>query len=419
MSDLAIRGGKPIRAASWPRWPDFDTDTERTLCEVLASGRWSLSGPNKAEKSYEQRFSESFSRYIGLPFCVPTANGSSALTTAFGALGIGYGDKVLVPGLTWVACASAVMRSGATPVIVDVHPDTLCISGDAVESALKSHSVAGILLVHLYCNPVDIQRFTRISIANRIPLIEDCSHVHGACFEGKKAGSFGRISIFSMQQTKLLTSGEGGAALTSDPDLYNRLQQLRADGRIYTEVPELDKLDIIEKGDVQGCNHSLSEFHAAILLDRLKVLDSENERRSKSAKKLNGLLREVDFASSLDRNKEADSPSYYKYCIKFDMKRFPGVRIAKLAEALSLELNIQISPIYPALSKNRLFKPSKFFRLPAHRRPVCPRLPIAERASEECVGLPHNALLGTSYDLQKIVEAIKKVHDGRLELSAF
>src|SRR5258708_17044047 len=126
--NLAILGGLPVRRMPWPKWPRADEGTERNLLDVLYSGRWAISGIYNGQKLYERRFAEAFAEFHAIPFCVPVCNGTAALTVALEALDVRYGDEVLVPGITWVACASAVAGIGGIPVLVDVEPDTLCMS---------------------------------------------------------------------------------------------------------------------------------------------------------------------------------------------------------------------------------------------------------------------------------------------------
>jgi len=138
----AIHGGIPIRRKSWPRWPQADERTEQALRDVLYSGRWTFSGFYHGRECYEKKFARAFADYNGSRFCVPVANGTSALMTALQALGIGAGDEVLVPAVTWVACASAVIAVGAVPILVDVEPKTLCMSVLAAKKALTPKTAA-------------------------------------------------------------------------------------------------------------------------------------------------------------------------------------------------------------------------------------------------------------------------------------
>src|SRR5262249_20614829 len=246
-SRLALFGGDPVHDASWPVWPAPTSSALRMLQEAATSGRWAVSGAFVGTEPFERRFLRAFAGYQGVPYAVPTTNGSAALTIAMEALGIGPGAEVIVPGLTWVACASAVAALGAVPVIVDVDPKTLSISARAAEAAITGRTRA-MLVVHAYCSCADIDAFVALSARAGVPLIEDCSQAHGAEWDGRKLGTFGQLGVFSLQQTKVLTCGEGGVVTTSSAELHDRLQQLRADGRRYAAQQTAGQLDLEEAG---------------------------------------------------------------------------------------------------------------------------------------------------------------------------
>ena len=132
---LAIHGGPPVRPAGrpWPCWPRYTDEARREVDAALASGRWAISGPWTGEPCRARRFAEQFAAFHGVEHCIATASGTAALLVALEALDVGVGDEVIVPGLTWVASASAVIRANAVPVLADVDPDTLCLSVEAAQ----------------------------------------------------------------------------------------------------------------------------------------------------------------------------------------------------------------------------------------------------------------------------------------------
>lgn len=410
---LAILGGPSIRNKPWPKWPRADPETERNLLDVLHSDRWAISGMFSGRKPYERRFSEAFAKFVDVPYCVPVCNGSASLTVALQALGVGYGDEVIVPGLTWVACAAAVARIGAIPVLVDVEPDTLCISVNAARRALSPRTRA-IMIVHLYSAVADIDGFLRLSNETRIPILEDCSHAHGAMWRSQRVGTFGRIGAFSLQESKLLTSGEGGVAITRDPDLYDLMVQLRDDGRVYTDnAPGIGWPDVVEVGDVLGTNFCMSEFHAAISLDRLKHLDHENDIRAQNARCLDNLLVEVDNVFPLGRRPEITRPTYFKYCVRVERDAFGNADIDLIRRALMAELNIYLEPLDDPLNNCVLYNP---LRSPIiskeHRDELNPSrfsLPIATKARQDCLTFPHSLFLDNEDGMEDISAAFMKI----------
>jgi dTDP-4-amino-4,6-dideoxygalactose transaminase len=304
---LAIFGGTPIRRHPWPQWPQATKRTEQYLLDVLFSGRWSIGGKYNGKPLYARRFGESFARYHNVSYCVPTINGSAALVIALEALGVQPGDEVLVPGLAWVSCASSVTRIGAIPVLVDIDPDTLCMSVEAARNAISSRTKA-IMLVHSYCTVADLDSFVELSTETHVPLLEDCSQAHGATWKERRVGSFGKIGIFSMGQSKILSCGEGGVAITDDADLYDRMEQFHGDGYRYkSSPPVIGEGELEEVGAVQGHNFCMSEFHAAILLDQLDYLDQQNRHREHNGEYLRKLCLEIGHVKPLYRHPNIDT----------------------------------------------------------------------------------------------------------------
>lgn len=418
--DLALFGGPAVRKLPWPLWPTADVGTELVLKEVLYSGRWALSGAYRGKESFEKRFARDFANYCEVDYCVPTVNGTAALTIALLALGIGIGDEVLVPGLTWVACASAVMSVGATPILVDIEPATLAMAPAAARAAWSMRTAA-ILLVHPFCRIADIDAFVELCDERGVPLIEDCSQAHGAQWRGRKVGSFGAIGCFSMQQSKLLTSGEGGAVITSHRQLYERLQQLRADGRIYSGSQQLAKLDLVEVGSVQGQNFCLSEFQAALLTDRLTHLDSENQQRECFVAALRAMLQESGLAALPPVDTRASRYVYYNLLLQVDTAKFSNASVDAIARALTAELNVQVSPVYLPTTRHPLYNPLGSPRIKgrpdlASFDPGRFQLPSAELARSRCITIPNWPLLDGVAGAQSVHVALKKVEKASLQL---
>ncbi|MFF4601512.1 DegT/DnrJ/EryC1/StrS family aminotransferase [Streptomyces sp. NPDC001339] len=398
---------------AWPTWPTYTAQTEERLLTALRSGRWAVSGSYTGERSFEESFAQAFAGYLGAAHAVPTCNGSAALTIALEALGVGAGDEVLVPGLTWVACASSVLRVGATPVLVDVEPETLCMSVAAAEAALTERTKV-VMAVHLYGSAVDLDAMTELTRRHGLALLEDCSHVHGAMWRDRRLGTFGSAAAFSLQQTKLLTCGEGGVAVTSDPEVHARLYRKRADGRRHREGAPLGELELEELPGVQGYNYCMSEFNAAVALDGLGRLDEENARRRESMRHLERLLDGVEGARPLARPAAVSAEAAYQFCIRLDPEVFgPGAK-HKVAALLTQQLGAHIEPIDAALHRNDLYQPltSGWVRPaadPERARALDPArfaLPVAETAGENAVVLPHRMFLAEPGRMELIATAL-------------
>lgn len=412
--NLALLGGEPTTRRTWPRWPRADEGTERILADVLASGRWAISGPFRGRECYERRFAAAFAAFNEVAHCTPTTSGTGALTMALLALGVGRGDEVLVPGLTWVACASSVVNVGAVPILVDIDPRTLAIDASRAREAITDRTVA-ILIVHPFCALADLDALIALAREHDLPLIEDCAQAHGARWRGGRVGTHGAVGCFSMQQSKVLTCGEGGAVITSDPVLHDRLEQIRCDGRRFSDAPVEGNLELVEVGEVQGRNLCLSEFQAAVLLDRLEHLDDENRHRARRAEELEERLAEVDGVSPLETDDRVTERTYYNFVVRIAPEVFKGNSVDVICQALSAELGTSVNPVYVPLNRHRLLCP---WNLPPGDLDEREKtrfdlsrfsLPEAERARRTCLTFVHPALLGDAGTVEEIVRAIKKV----------
>lgn len=413
MSVLAIAGGSPVTTDPWPRWPEFDEETVSAVADAVRSGRWSLTGAYTGEQPYERRFAARFAEFVGVPYCVSTDHGSSALTLALQALGVGPGDEVIVPALTWVATASAVLAVNAIPVLADVDPGTGCLS---VESALPvlTERTRAILPVHLHSRMADVDALGAFARDRDLAMIEDCAQAHGARWSGALAGSFGGAGAFSMQQGKVLTCGEGGAVTTSDADCYDRLQQLRADSRRYPEhEPALGHPYLVDVGEVMGTNLCLGELQAALLLDQLDRLEVQLDRRAAASEILDDRLARVHGLSPLERDPRLERPSIFEYAVRRSPDAFGGASTAAVCRAMEAELGVRVMQTDRPLHQNVLYQPanSPRFRDAADRalRAADGAFPEAEALYRDLILLPHRVLLSDADRMDEVVEAFEKV----------
>ena len=413
--DLAIAGGMAVVDFDWPVWPRQRSRALELVTDTLGSGRWTLSGPWTGRRSNEQTFAEQFAAYNEVTHCVPTANGTSALVVGLESLGVGAGDEVLVPGLTWIASATAVLNVNAVPVLVDIDPESLCISADAIEAAITPKTRA-ICVVHLYNSMADMDRILDIASCHGIPVLEDCAQAHGARWNGRRAGTMGILGTFSMQETKLLTAGEGGAVITDDAKLFDRLFQLRADGRrLATTTPGLGDMELVENSSVMGNNYCLSEFGAAVLLDQLAELDSDNERRGARAAQLDTQLDATPGVQSVRPSQQVTQPTYYHYAVRCDREAFAGRGIVAISRAVQAELRYPVDLSYAPLNNNVLYQPHtkrRYHLSEEHLRRIDPsqhKLPEARRVHDEVVTLHHPFLLAEQDEVSAVAAAFAKV----------
>ncbi|GAA3372887.1 hypothetical protein GCM10020367_30640 [Streptomyces sannanensis] len=417
MSKLAIHGGDPVRGQhrAWPSWPQYDEATERALIAALRSRRWGLSWPSDGTQARERRFAAEFARYNDVPYCVSVDHGSSALLVALEALDIGPGDEVIVPVMTWVAPVSTVLRVGALPVVVDVDPETGCITPEAIKAALSDKTKA-VITVHLAATIADLDGITEVVEEAGISLIEDCAQAHGARWRGRAVGSFGALGAFSFQNGKVLTGGEGGAVVTSDERLYHRVQQLRADSRKYPDsdvVPGGHELE--EVGEVMGGNYCMSELSAGVLLDQLPRLDAQHEHREKVAAELEAGLAQLGDFGPIPLPKQADKRSIYEYGVRFRPGTFGNVSAQRIADAVSAELNMAWWPPDLPLHRSVMLHPHTKRRFApvwteeGRRRALGRTYEGAEQYRDTTLVFHHQALLGDTSDAQDMLRALEKV----------
>ena len=171
---LAIDGGSPVRTEAWPAWPVWDSNEERALLEVLHSGQWWSHGGNKVPE-----FEAAFATFQGAKHGICVTNGTAALEVALRALGIGCGDEVIVPPYTFIATASSVLACSATPVFVDIEPDSLNLDAPLIEAAITSRTKA-IIPVHIAGGPADLDGILEVAGRYGIPVIEDAAEAVAA-----------------------------------------------------------------------------------------------------------------------------------------------------------------------------------------------------------------------------------------------
>jgi perosamine synthetase len=184
---------------------------------------------------YNARFEKAFAEYVGVPFVASLPSCTSGLHLSLAALGLGPGDEVIVPDLTWIATAAPISYVGATPVFADVEPDTWCLSAASFEACITPRTRA-VIPVDLYGGLPDYDAILAVAQARGIPVVEDAAEAIGSQWRGRMAGSLGRTGVFSFHGSKTMTTGEGGMLVTGDEQLFARIQFLRDHGRIPGDV---------------------------------------------------------------------------------------------------------------------------------------------------------------------------------------
>lgn len=257
--------------------PSLGEEELNNVVEAIKSGWISSKG------KFIPEFEEIFAQYCGVKYGVATSNGTVALHLALTALGIGEGDEVIIPTLTFAATANAVIYSGAKPVFVDSHPNYWCLDTEKIEEVMTPKTRA-IMPVHLYGHPCDMDAIADIAKRHDLYVIEDAAEAHGAEYKGRKIGSFGDIACFSFYGNKIITTGEGGMCLTNSESLAMKMRVLRDHGmnpnRRYWH-------------DTIGFNYRMTNMQAAVGVAQLARLDKFVEKKREIAQCYSKGLKEL------------------------------------------------------------------------------------------------------------------------------
>jgi len=407
---LAINGG-PAEAAElkqkMPKWPRASEKSKKALLEVLDSGKWCrIYAGSKAEQ-----FEKAFSAYHDAKHGIAVANGTVSLELALKTAGIGFGDEVLVPAVTFIASASAITEVGAVPRFVDVDPETAAISPSALETSITDRTKA-VMVVHYGGYPVDFDKILPIVKRNNLFLVEDCAHAHGTEWKERKVGAIGDMGSFSFQESKSLASGEGGMVLTDDDELAERARLIHNIGRVVGR-PGYEHF-------ILSSNYRLSELQAALLLAKMDELPREVDEKSVNGKYLAEKLRRIGGVEPLRRDPRITKRGYYFFIVRYDKTEFSELPKTRFLEALNAEGVPAGSgygmPLYkqPAFRKENL----KGIIPEGAKTPDYEKLhlPGAEKFSAEEVTLPHPILLSGNEGLDLVVKSIQKIKENVDEL---
>jgi dTDP-4-amino-4,6-dideoxygalactose transaminase len=413
MSELAILGGTPTRTEPYPSWPVYDERDVAAVTAVVESGRWGgypYPGPQTAE------FARRFAEMQGGEHAVAMANGTVTMEVALRAANIGWGDEVIVPAYTFQATAAAPMAAGAIPVIVDVDPETYCIDPKQVEAAITERTRA-IIPVHLAAQMADMDAIMEIAERHGLVVIEDSAHAHGARWRGRGAGTIGHFGSFSLQSSKILTTGEGGVLLCRTPELAARAASIIDCGRPH-EVAGMHA----EGGEAytMGANYRLAELQAALGNVALERFPEQVRQRAEMAAYLEESLSEIPGVRLLRRDPRHTTRSFYCYVFALQPEIFGAdhnaVCPAMIAEGVPCHRGYEGMHRYdlfqPALSK--LPVPSAF---PERFKFDEMSFPEVERAADgEAVWLGEHIFRAGRQGIEDLTAALRKIQANAAEL---
>ena len=336
-----------------PVYQPWITEKERQYVDEAMASTWISS-----KGAFLDRFERGFSGYLGADHGIAAANGTVALHLAFAALGIGPGDEVIVPSLTYVASVNAISYTGATPVFVDSDAERWNLDPELLERAITPRTRA-IEVVHLYGYPADMDPILDIAQRHGLAVVEDAAEAHGAEYRGRKVGSIGTVGVFSFFGNKIVTTGEGGMVVTNDEALAERARHLRGQGVSSTRT---------YWHDVIGFNYRMTNVAAAIGCAQLERIDETLDAKRRVASSYQRLLADIDGVT-VQVDPSWSRPVYWMNCILVEPQRRDPL-MAFLADD-----GIETRPFF----------------FPAHTLPMYTTeqpFPEAERISSSGINLP-------------------------------
>jgi perosamine synthetase len=338
-----------------------------------------LTGWISSAGRFVARFEEQFAAFCQTPYAVATSNGTTALHLALDALGIGPGDEVIVPTLTFIATANAVRYVGARPVFVDSDADTWNLDPRLVEAAVTPRTKA-IIPVHLYGHPADMDPICDIARRHGFPVVEDAAEAHGAKYKGRPVGQLGDVAVFSFYGNKIVTTGEGGMVTTSSKDIAERVRMLRDHGM----SPQQRYWH-----PVLGYNYRLTNLQAAVGVAQMERVDAILADKLRIAQTYaRGLARVRGIV--LPPQAPWASNVYWLYSVIVDAQVYGRSR-DELMAALRQD-GIDTRPLFH----------------PVHTQPIYrtgQHLPVAERLARDGLSLP-SAVGLRQEDIQRVTDAI-------------
>lgn len=393
----AVAGGKPVREKYLPYARQLiEEDDVAAVVEVL-KGDWLTTGPKIAE------FEAAFARYVGAKYAVALSSGTAALHAALFAAGVSRGDEVITTPLTFVATANAVLFMGAKPVFADIDPQTYNIDPADIERKITPKTTA-VIAVHYTGQPCDMDAIHAVAERHNLAVVEDAAHALGAAYKGRRIGSLGNLTAFSLHPVKHITTGEGGVVTTDDEELYHwlllfrnhgivrdRARMVKDEGPWYYEVQDI------------GYNYRMTDFQAALGLSQLGKLDRFLGRRREIAARYNAAFQDLPEVTVPYQAPWAES-AWHLYVLALNLDRLRAGRreIFLALRAENIGVHVHYIPVHTHPYYKWLIDPT-----------VCPLgegspAPRAEALYPRLITLPLFPAM-TDRDVEDVIRAVRKV----------
>ena len=291
----ALLGGKKAHPDTWPRWPQWNPETDEAhLLEVMRSRVWSR---GDVVTEFESRWAET----MGAKRCLALTNGTNALITALAQLNVGAGDEVILPAYTFIATPQSILMNGAIPVFCDIDPETYQLDPKKLEAKITPKTRA-IMPVHILGLPADMNRIMAIAQKHNLIVVEDACQAWLAEVDGKKCGTIGHAGCYSFQNSKNMPIGEGGAIVSNDDAFMDRCYSYHNYGNAYGTL-----VGTVGNGSIMlGTKQRTTEYQAAIGLAQLARLEADTVKRESNAAYLKEKVKDIPGIAGIPNH----PPSY-------------------------------------------------------------------------------------------------------------
>jgi len=386
---LAINGGDPVRKGMLPYGRQVIDESDISAVESVLRSDWLTTGPQIA------KFETAFAHATDSKHAVAVSNGTAALHTMLAAAGIGPGDEVIVPAITFAATANAALYLGAIPVFADVDPDSLLISPADVRAKLNVRTKA-VVPVDFAGQPADYDAIESALAGYKCAVMSDACHALGGTYHGRTVGSLSEASSFSFHPVKHVAAGEGGAVTTDDPSVAEAMRVFRSHG-ITSDHAQRRRKGTWEYEMVRlGFNYRLSDIHAALAGSQLTKLGRSVARRQELAVRYDSAFSGVDAVEPLTTAPEV-SNAYHIYVVQLRLDKLDVDRgqVFAALRAENIGVNVHYMPVpWHPYYRDLGYEPGSW--------------PVAEAAYERMLTLPLHAGM-TDQDQEQAIEAMLKV----------
>jgi dTDP-4-amino-4,6-dideoxygalactose transaminase len=415
----AALGGPKAHTKPWPRWPDWDPADDPEVTKVLHGTTWSRS---KLVKEFEEKWAA----LMGAKHCLAVVNGTNALSASFMVMDLNPGDEVICAPYTFSASMLGVLYKGAMPVWADIDPLTYQMDPAQVEARITPRTKA-LLPVHICGYASDMEWLMAIARKHKLQVIEDVCQAHMGAINGKNLGTFGTTGCFSFQTSKVMPIGEGGAIITDDAELYDKLYSYHNYGYKTNIAPgSYENIAAFRLGN----KIRMAEYQAAIGLCQMRKLEEQTRIRNENAAYLTPKLAAIPGITPVKTYPGVTRLSYYMYPFIYNEAEFNGLSRAGFVKALAAE-GVPASPGYPKYPIYTQEFIHEMFKTEIYKKFYTSRELDWEayKARNHCPGLMQTfdtsvwlnttgMLLGTQADMDDVVRAVEKVHKNSAKLKA-